>query len=123
VRREHQSEIDGTGCASCQRFFHDACVREASESERSETYRDAAAERKPRKKRKVRCPGCGADVRRENRERDRAFVAERERLDENRRVALSARNDPQFPRYMAVRAGAIVSLLALALAVRLCGHG
>jgi hypothetical protein len=115
--RPIKSEIDGTGCIACERFFHDACVlAPRPEPVRSETYRTQAdaAPRPPKKpRRKVRCPGCGADVRKEQRERDRATTLQREAIEEQRRVAAATTNGDIYARIMLVRI--VLGLLLLAV--------
>lgn len=123
-----KSELDGAGCARCERFFHDACVLAPKvEPGAAETYRTAAdgPERKVAKKktsRKVRCPGCGADVRKEQRERDRATAIERELHEEQRRVAASRRGESGIGAYFGMRLAIALLVMTASVLVRVCGH-
>lgn len=122
--RPIESEIDGVGCARCQRFFHDACVlAPPPEPPRSETYRDAATRpKRPRKpKQKVRCPGCGADVRLELAVTNRIAAAQREGHEERRRIAAAGGDQETVWRYGIIRLAVGLLLTFLVLVLR-CAH-
>jgi len=124
-----KSEMSGTGCVDCQRFFHDACMLApppTTPKDASETYRTQAP--KPRKKArkvesgKVRCPSCGADVRQAQRERDRIIAAEREELDGRRRAAESTRASVGGASFRVLRLALMLALAAVAVLIRLFRH-
>jgi hypothetical protein len=119
-----KSELDGTGCIHCERFFHDACVL-APPPERADTYRvSAATERapQPKRKKKVRCPGCGADTRKEQRERDRITTQQREVLEEERRVAAANRAGGNANAWMLFRLGLVFAWLVVSFVLGMCGR-
>ena len=117
------SGMDGVGCVHCERFFHDACVLSPPPApEAAKTYRvPDQAPALPKKRKKVRCPGCGADLRKEQRERDQRASAERE-AHEERRSLVATRQQSAWSPFLLARLGFLILFLISTTLFQLCSQ-
>jgi hypothetical protein len=118
------TELDGVACLECAIFFHDACaLARKPEASAADTERTAAArKRKKSASRIVPCPWCGVDARKAHRALRASLAAERDAIDEDRRVAIAARTESGGGRTLPLRLGISLCLFAAVVLLRVCAH-